>query len=139
MWVVAPSNMTVYLQEVSGGQLYALQGNQRDNATESIIEDGLKMVVGAPLVLDITDDVLLLFHREDKTRDASFTLSAQIRGRQYPWWEKPFIGKDRWRLYAFVFGVPASVIILLICCCTCCCCRRGCIRCLCCCCTKRKS
>ena len=30
------------------------------------------MVIGAPLVLDVTDDVVILFLREDKNIDASF-------------------------------------------------------------------
>ena len=41
----------------------------------------MDLVIGAPLFLDIDNDLVLLFTRDEKKVDASFTLEAEIVGR----------------------------------------------------------
>ena len=139
IWVSEASEMVLSLTAIEGGQLYALQGTQRANSTDTVIENGQDIVIGAPLVLDIDNDLILLFTRTGKEVEASFTMEAEIFGREYPWWEKPFIGKSEALWYIFLIGVPVLLLILIVClfnwCCSCCCphcCK--CMRCKCCCC-----
>ena len=99
IWITEVSTMYFALEEVSEGQLYIFQGSNRSNVTESLIENGQAMAVGAPLELSINDDLVLVFKREDQVDgadpSASFKAKAWIEGRKYPWWEKPFIGEEK--------------------------------------------
>lgn len=63
LWLPEQSEMKIWLEEVEGGGLFLFQGNERSNATKSLIEDGLMFVPGAPLTLSTNDDTILLFFR----------------------------------------------------------------------------
>ena len=73
--------MTVALTNIYGGEMYAFIGTERNNVTETIIDGGNSLAVGAPLILDVSNDVVLLFRRASKDLDASFTLKAKMQGR----------------------------------------------------------
>ena len=53
------------------------------------------MTIGAPLGLNVTDDIIIVLERT--SLDSSiFTLEYQISGEQFPFWEKPFLGEEEW-------------------------------------------
>ena len=129
IWIPEYSNMTVWLEESIGGVLYIFRGNERSNATQSLIEKGMPFVIGAPLILPIDDDLIILFERESKDVEASFRISAQITGQEYPWWEKPFIGLHVAWWYLFIFGIPIVILFIIVGCvlgCACLCCKGKC-------------
>lgn len=48
-WLNEFSSMTVQIEAISGGTLFVMQGTERNNITESIIQTGEKYPPGAPL------------------------------------------------------------------------------------------
>jgi len=79
--------LNIWLESIEGGAAFVLAGTERSNATIPVIENDLNFVMGAPLVQSINDDIVLLFVKNDKGTKASLKVSAQVVGRDYPFWE----------------------------------------------------
>jgi len=64
----------------------------------------------------------VVFEREGLV-SAGFNITVKIDGRQYPFWEKPFV-ENQAVYYIVIFAVPSVIlllIILFICLCICSC------------------
>ena len=68
--------MKVWIEQIEGGNLYAFQGSQRSNVTESVIENGQKFVAGAPITLSTNDDLVLVFERHDRKTRGKLRIGA---------------------------------------------------------------
>lgn len=138
-WIEEQSQMTVWLESIEDGYIFLMEGTERNNVTKSVIEDGLYMVQGAPIVMPLSNDIVIIFPRKQGSLEARFTLGFQITGEEYPWWEKAFIGVDDIWWYLFLYGIPAFIVLMILiclccciskccngtCCCKCCNCGKG--------------
>ena len=139
-WIPEFSEMTVWLESIEGSALFLLTGTERANATLPVIENDEQFVVGAPIVFTTNDDIVVLLAKFDKDIISSFKLNAVINGRQYPFWEMPFIGKSEIYWQLFIIGIPSFIGFLILCCVCCClrcccagtCCIKSCNYCNCC-------
>ena len=142
-WVLRPirdkyiehkSHMSIWLEQVDKGYIFLFEGIERNNITQSVIENGKNFVVGAPLILPISNDIVVVFPRRQSSIEASFRLAFQITGVEYPWWERAFIGVDDIWWYTVIIGIPSFILLMImvcICCCTCSCCCNCCKCCNC--------
>ena len=104
-----------------------------------MIDQGDRLYPGNPLRFTHQDDLLITYRKETTSSlfiRSSFTISYQVEGDRYAFWEQPFIGKSKALWTTFVVAVWAFVIccpfltcyfcVVRPCCCKqpiCCSCR----------------
>ena len=103
--------------------------------TASYIGNGGELDYGAPLVLNTTDDYILLYHHignyypESNDPTEFFRIHGQLNGRKYPFWQRPFVGGDplMWTAFRLLMILALFLLFCVICCiclkCCQCCCR----------------
>lgn len=141
-WVVKPerdilipeaSSLTVTVDVLEGGFLFFYEGTERSNVTQALVENGQPWVLGAPLHTTIDNDIIVVFQKSDNdplsVQVPTLKLTIEMTGREYPFWEKPFVGGNEIWYYLVVNGIPALVLLIMLiclCCCVKCCCRGTC-------------
>lgn len=152
-WIIRPerdilipetSSLTLTIDSIQNGYLYMFEGTSRSNTTTSLIENGQPYVIGAPIRTTINNDIVVVFQKSSSylIDTSSFKMTIEMAGREYPFWEKPFVGVNETFYYLAVIGIPAVVvltILICLCCCVKCCCRGTCCCCFKCCnCAKKQ-
>lgn len=120
------SEVTFVLETADNAEVYIYKGSDRA-AAESLIEDGDRLYPGNPLRFSELDDIMIVYRKavngqlvtdpdslamEYETFDASFSLTYEVKGTQYSFWQKPFVYYDD-DTYWWIFRIGLCVSVAL--------------------------
>ena len=115
--------LEITVNSLNSSSLYIYEGTDRHNAS-ALVEANATAVVGAPYHLPASSKAVLVMQTIPGGGTGSGSFSYIVRGSQYPFWEKPFLGEESWKWFAALIMtvlIPLLLLVLLIVCiCRCC-------------------
>jgi hypothetical protein len=116
------ATLEIAVEDLFQANLYIYEGSSRHNATQ-FIEGNLTATIGAPYRLSVTSKAIVVLQTKTKAGSGSGSFTYRVVGKSYPFWEKPFLGREVYLWYislALIVVLPFFFVFL------CCCSKRCC-------------